>query len=338
MLPRSHARTGFVSFALFVAATALAQAGEPTAEDKDRARGLFFRGDELYQAGDYPGALEAFRAAHALVGAPTTGLELGRTLAALGRLLEARDVLLGVAGRPPASGDDNEVLARARAEAQALAAQIGERLPRLTLELRVSASAAAVARVTIDGQPLDAVGPRIEREIDPGRHVVEATGPGLRPAAAAIDLGERERRWVVLVLEPEAMAAPAARPAAAAVPAAPVAPPPEADPSASSLSPLVPIGFAVAGVGILAGIVTGAVSLSEAASAREHCDAADRCSAEAEPFIERGTALAHVSTASFVVGAVGAALGVYGLFSPRDPPSPATLGAVAGGAGLAWRW
>ena len=63
---------------------------EPTAAEFQTARELFKQGTRLRAAGDLPGAIEKFRAADELVRTAITGLELAKTEAQAGQLVEAR--------------------------------------------------------------------------------------------------------------------------------------------------------------------------------------------------------------------------------------------------------
>lgn len=67
-----------------------------SAADIAQARELFNDGIDRREKGDVAGAIEKLRAAHALAATPITGMELGRTYLAMGRLVEAREVFLGV--------------------------------------------------------------------------------------------------------------------------------------------------------------------------------------------------------------------------------------------------
>ena len=67
--------------------------GAPTAEERERARASMDQGDARFESKDYARALEHYRAADQIMGVPTTGIEVGRTLERMGRLLDAREVL-----------------------------------------------------------------------------------------------------------------------------------------------------------------------------------------------------------------------------------------------------
>src|SRR5690606_32301856 len=163
---------------------------EPTLSDKETARSLFTQGDEKYRAGDYDGALKAFEAADAIMGVPTTGLERGRTLAQLGRLLEAREVLLKVSRLPPGP-EDNEVQQRARREAHQLAEAVGQRIPSVQVRVR-GLDPDARYDVVIDDEPVPESLATFPRKLDPGEHVVMVRAPGYRTQSRVISVRERE--------------------------------------------------------------------------------------------------------------------------------------------------
>src|SRR5260221_7276029 len=95
---------------------ALAQSHTPTAQELETARSLYKEGKALRARGDLRGALEKLRAAHALGNTPVTGIELARTYATAGKLVDAREVCLGIA-RTAVASDETEKSAEARAEA-----------------------------------------------------------------------------------------------------------------------------------------------------------------------------------------------------------------------------
>src|SRR5262245_53464167 len=90
-----------------VASVALSSAlavAAPSAQDRERARTFMDLGDDKAAAGDLEGALKAYQAADGIMGVPTTGLEVGRALEKLGRLIEARDAFVRVARFPREAG------------------------------------------------------------------------------------------------------------------------------------------------------------------------------------------------------------------------------------------
>src|SRR5262245_28279562 len=69
---------------------------QPSPSQRETARDLMKQGDDRFAAGDYAHALEAYRAAHALVAVPTTGLAVAQAQEKLGHLVEAHDAAIEV--------------------------------------------------------------------------------------------------------------------------------------------------------------------------------------------------------------------------------------------------
>src|ERR1043165_6460836 len=77
----------------------------PTDADKESARLLMDEGDSLVEKKNYAAALSKYQKAHSIMHVTTTGIEVARTLAALGRLVEAKRAAHEAAGIPPAPGE-----------------------------------------------------------------------------------------------------------------------------------------------------------------------------------------------------------------------------------------
>jgi hypothetical protein len=153
------------------------------------------QGLELRDQGDVPGAIEKLKAAHALAHTPVTGIELGRTYASAGKLVEAREAFLSVAGIPPRR-EETPVSAKARTESSQLAEEMRARIPSLTV--RVTGVTADSVAVTIDDAlvPREALmGPRL---MNPGSHHVLAKSTSGGIAETSVDLKEGEARDVEL--------------------------------------------------------------------------------------------------------------------------------------------
>src|SRR5262249_12998493 len=60
-----------------------ARANEPTAAEKETARTLMDQGDEAFAAKDFPTALKHYKAAHAIMGIPNTGIWVAKAEEAL---------------------------------------------------------------------------------------------------------------------------------------------------------------------------------------------------------------------------------------------------------------
>jgi tetratricopeptide (TPR) repeat protein len=88
-------------------------------DDVAQARELFVRASELRDQGDAKGALEKFKAAHALAVNPVTTFELARTYEALGMLEEARSAYESIAVLPVLADETERATAARRDGAKA---------------------------------------------------------------------------------------------------------------------------------------------------------------------------------------------------------------------------
>jgi hypothetical protein len=283
---------------------AAAAGAQPSEIDKDAARTLVQQGDERRSAGDYAGALEAYRRADDIMGVPTTGIEVGRMELKLGHLVKALEAFERVAESPVTEGEPGP-FTEARAEAQKKAEDLFARVPKLSVQVS-GPPADVTVELTIDDAPASL--PVDRQRFDPGPHVVTATADGYTSASETVELGEYDDRTVDLRLE--------------------VAP--------DTLWPMMWTGYGISAAALVLGTVTGAISLTKASEARDWCDDEGRCTAEAESPRDLSLSLAHVSTASFITAGVAAAVGTAGLLislmaedqQTRDEEPPAEADAV----------
>lgn len=305
---RSRACVLFASACLLLAPS-VARADEPTAADSETALTLYKDGKALRDKGELPAALEKLKAAHALVETPITALELGKTYVQMGKLVEAREVLLSVA-RLPVRKNESAKAGEARTEAEALAAQVKPRLASLTVRVK-GVAPSATSKVTVDGVvvPPDAVS--AARILNPGAHVIVLDVNG-KTSQSDVTIAEGEAREVEIV---PAEGANAAVPVAPPVPAEGAPPPPPQ--RSGGLSPLVPIGFGVAGVGLVVGTITGAMTLSTASTVKDTCNGDGRCPPSAQSDLDSASTTGAISTVGFVVALVGVAVGVTGIFMSK---------------------
>ncbi len=324
-----------------LAVSTSAFANEPSAADKETARGLMAEGRADRDKNDLNGALKAFAGADAIMHVPTTGLELARAQAAVGQLVEARDTALRVARSPEKPGEPAPFKA-ARDTASQLTDQLEARIPSLTVNVK-NVPSGMTATLTIDGVdvPSEVIGQ--PRKLDPGHHVVEAKA-GTAYGKQEVDVAEKDSKEVSIEL-PAQSAAPAAGGATdtAASDTSQQQPEQSAEPQGRSGGSKVMIfgGFGLAAVGVIAGSVTGLMSMSKTSSIKSsgNCQTINGnpvCNTNSEDSdISSAKTLATISTISFIAGGVGAAVGVIGLFvgggssgepastSPAQPPSDA---------------
>ncbi|WP_437281547.1 hypothetical protein WME90_13610 [Sorangium sp. So ce375] len=187
--PRASRAVG-IALAVLSVTGALPARAEPSAADRQTARTLLIEGRKKRDAGDVAGAREDFQAAHALVRAPTTGLDLARADEALGRLIEARETAYEVVHLPLGS-DEPSAFTQARATAAAMVEQLEARIP--SLLLRVEGAAPDQLEARVDGQPIPRAALPYPRKLNPGRHEVVVTAPGFQTARREVTLKQAER-------------------------------------------------------------------------------------------------------------------------------------------------
>ncbi len=273
----------------------------PSAADLESARETFKQAMIQRQGGDVQGSLDKFKAAHALGQTPVTGVELGRTEMQLGQLVEAREVFLSIA-RIPVAPDEGEKSTAARTEAAQLADDLQKRIPTLMVKVTTPAPN-QTPHVSVDGVDVPAVALAAPRKLNPGKHDVVAKLEGGPEEKASVELKEGETREVALAVKP-------AGPGGAETPQKPAV-----ETGETHMNPLVYIGFGVGGAGLVVGSVTGVLAIKKANSVSSSCNGTS-CPPSVKSDVTSGRTMATISTISFIVAGVGAAVGVYGLLTP----------------------
>jgi hypothetical protein len=161
--------------------------GEPSPADVESAKVAYQEGQAAREKNDHPTALAKFRAAYALVPTPITGLEVGRELIATGKILEGRALLLEVSRMPKKPGE-SEKAQEARDEAADLAQKAHGKLATLTVE--TDATDVSIDDVAI---PKDAT--HAPRVLDPGHHVIVVRSGG-KIGRAEVDLAPGDQHQV----------------------------------------------------------------------------------------------------------------------------------------------
>lgn len=286
--------------ALLIVTLARSVAAEPTEADKDAARILFTEAKELREAGKVTAALERFKRAHDLAATPITTVELARTHAMLGHLVEARRLYLTVDSLDKKPGESAKSLA-ARDEAKELAAALAAKIPTIVVE--VSGDDYDPSEVTIDGATVQLGAPI---PVDPGKHLVAVRS---HKQEVVVVEGGGERRVVLSAVKP-----------------LPPPPPPKKTP----IAPLRPVersawpgtlrwvGGVTAGVGVVVGATAGVLALSSASGVKDSC-AGGVCPPSSHDDLDATRRWATVSTIGFGAAAVGATLLIIGLTSKDEP-------------------
>jgi len=296
---------------------------EPSPGDRETARALLDEGDEKFAAKDYAAALKAYRAAYALVTVPTTGVEVAKAQAALGQLVEARDTALAVT-RLPRTAQEPAPFTKARAQASDLAQSLLARIP--SIEVSVVGARSDAARVTIDGEALPPAAATLPHKVDPGKHTVVVSAAGFADAAREVTIGEGANAKVTLTMTPSTAPSERAPPTSAGSlrGTTPSAPPNDARGGTPAWAYA---GFAVGGVGLAVGAVSGLMSLSKASSAKTHCTG-DHCAPDAKDDISSSKTTATISNIAFGAGAAGIVVGVIGVATSGETSRKETRAAA----------
>lgn len=289
---------------------AAAQGAGSKEAGKEQARALMDEADRLVEERKLEGALALYQRAHALVRVPTTGIEVARTLAAMGKSVEAIEAALAVQ-RLPRTDPEPKAFAAARKEAEDLAARLTLRVPTVQLDLARQLDVNRV-RVDVDEQVVPPELVAAPRAMNPGRHVIRVSAPGRVAKTFTVDLKDGARMRLKVVLE-------------------------EGD--AASLPPLAIAGIAVAGVGLVVGTITGVLSLGQAEDAKDACGTDTKnCSPSASSAITSAKTTGWISTISFALALGGGGLAAHALLTRPDPNATSTALGPAGrgapGAGL----
>jgi tetratricopeptide (TPR) repeat protein len=210
-----------LGLALFLMALQIhSAAAAPSSEERERARALMDLGDARFEAKNYGSALEQYRAADEIMNVPTTGIEVGRTLERLGRLLEARETLRKVSEFPQRA-DEPRPFASARQRADRLLGDIAPRIPRVTLQVS-GLPEGTTPEITWDGQRIDDARVGGYLEANPGVHHVSGKAAGFPDVKRDVRLAEGQALQVELAFG-RAPAPDPGSPTVAERPTAPVA-------------------------------------------------------------------------------------------------------------------
>lgn len=215
------------------------QAAAQSAADTATARRLASEGIELFHRGDFAGALDRLERAQALFDAPTHLLFIARAQSKLGRLVESSETyrrLTRVKLAPDAPQAFRDAVASAHQELSSLEPT----LPLLTV--LVEPRGAEGLALTIDGVSVATAILGVERPINPGEHIVEASAPGYAPARAQVTIEPSGKKTVELSLAPEAVPSGTPAPAPAVDRGARPREAPQA-PDAEADKPLPFVGF-----------------------------------------------------------------------------------------------
>ncbi len=170
----------------------IVQAQDSGAEMRTAARDLAVQGAEAFDHQDYATALDRFGRAFTLVPAPSISIMQARSLAKLGRVLEALDRYERTQHMQLAE-DAPEAFKQAVLDARREGEELWNRVPRLTIHVTVSAVSPNDLIILLDSKPVPGALLDIGRPIDPGPHQVTVRAQGYESETRAITLAPGDR-------------------------------------------------------------------------------------------------------------------------------------------------
>lgn len=267
---------------------------QPGESERDTARTAMKRGDAAAAVGDHAGALAAYQQADAIMAVPTTGQAVARTLARLGRLVEAHNKALDVTRIAPAPREP-KAFAEARDAARAFAREIEPRIPTL---LVVPAPGPARFRVAVDDVDVPEGAERAPWRVNPGEHTVDVRADGHATTRLTVRVAERDHQKLSVVLKP-------------LVPVS--APPPPREDRGIAPELMMGLGYGLGGAAFVVAGVTGAVAIERGDALAGQCDPGTRtCPESARELVEEGDRYATISNIGFIAGGVATAVGIVG--------------------------
>lgn len=251
-----------------------------TDRDRATARSAADAGADAFDQGQYQQALELFGRAEQLVHAPPHLLFMARSLAKLGRLVEAHETYLKIVNEQlPANAP--KAFKSARAQAEDEISGVEARIAHVTVAVRGPDASRAV--LSIDHTDVPAAEQGIPIPMDPGTHVFSARSGQARSEEKTVTLRDGGRESIELTLPesaPSAVGAPlAAIPSAAAV--EPNGSKPDAATSGRKHAGRRIIAYSALGLGAV-GLGVGTYFLVSSINTRHKADDAYVCNGEAD--------------------------------------------------------
>jgi hypothetical protein len=293
-----------LSFSTFVSA-------ETASEDQKRAaRAAAEAGYEALVAEDYAAALKFLARAERDYHAPTHLLMMAEAYEKLGKLVEAREVLLSVVNERV---DENasEAFLDAQKQASERVAALEPRVPRVTIRVVFTREGRAISaeegQVFLNDARVPTSAFDAPYPINPGDYQARIRLDDTDGNVVGFAVEEGEVKEIELRVDAPALA---------------VVDQVDTRGGRESTHPMVYVGFGVGGLGIIAGSITGVMAMSKVSSLKkDHCQGTTCDPAYQDEFGGAET-LGWVSTASFAVGVGGVAVGLYYLLTGSSGDAP----------------
>lgn len=287
------------------------------AENRTAARDLAVQGAEAFDRHDYLTALDRFERAFALVPAPSISVMQARSLAQLGRYLEALDVYEKTQ-RMPLPPDAPEAFKQAVLDAHRESESLWNDVPRLTIHVQAPMPLPSDLTILLDSKKVPPALHDVSRPADPGPHqiTVHATGFATESRAISLERGSNTKVNIPLVATDASTPAPV-----------------ENRSMHDSLAQDGQVkrigGWAAVGVGsaglVLSGI-TGIIALQKHSTLNSQCHPG--CPAGAADDLSAFRTTRTLSYVSFIAGSASLGVGSYLLLSGSNnsPSVGASIG------------
>jgi hypothetical protein len=308
-----------LAVALTFATSSPAHAEAPDDAAEATARALGDDGLHRFQAGKWQQAYDLFQQADHTFHAPTLVLYMAHCQARLGNVNAARRFYSEVVREQLASDAPPQFFAArsvANQELKWLTARVG------TLKISVTGAPAGGARVLVDRVEV----PSADRGgfvVEPGDHVVEVSAPGGSTIRRTLTVGAGRTAEVEVPLTPSARRQDDAGSAGGRAASPDGRSGSTGGPRDHGSSPgfLVPAGISL-GVGaaaLVAGTITGVISLRAASDVRSQCLSTGHCPASDQAYAASTERMGNVSTGAFIAGGAALVTGiVFSVVHVRD--------------------
>ena len=324
---RSSIRCAVVALTLSVAALTQ-QARAQSDDDKSTARTLGQDGQEALDKKNFSKASDLFRRAVKIFDEakapvpPTLLLGYARGSAGKGNVVAAQEAYNRVIRQgtaPGASALFANAVEDAKKEIDAVSARIAS--------VTITVSGCDNPQVTVDDNPISSAVLGIKKSIDPGTHIVKATAASCSSGEASFEVGDGKSAEVSVKLKKDdkdtGMGTVTGTPTPTGTgPATGVGT--GADTAGSKGGgpnmALAITGFAVGGVGLVLGGITGALALGKHSTLSTSCPSGVNCASKLQSDLDSYHLMGTLSTVGFIVGGVGIVAGV--IFLATAPSSP----------------
>lgn len=318
--------------AFLLSQSALGQgAKQPSAAAKDTARTLLLDCRKQVVDKNLDAALKSCQGAHAIMGVPSTGLELAKVFEAKGKLIEARDTALEVQRFDNTT--NNTTFTQAQEQATELAQALNKRIPSLIINVAGPPKGVEI-EASVDGENLPVAALSLPLRVNPGGHTVLASARGFAQMSQQAEVAEGQTKTVDFTLKSVTASANKAE----------VSDPWSAKADTTTPSPnekqrSVPawawiaggVGVVSAGAAIYFGIAFGdAQDTVRTACPNDACPP-DISPTTAEQYQSDWNRTLGLTVATSVLGAAGLGVAIYGIVStPKNEPKAARIVPLVG--------